>query len=40
MLKYFDDAAHEWRAEPGSFTLYIGGASDNTPAKARFTLAK
>lgn len=38
MLKFFDADKHEWVAEPGAFTLYVGGASDNTPAKAKFKL--
>ena len=38
LLKFFDAEAHEWVAEPGSFTLYVGGASDNTPVKAKFKL--
>lgn len=38
LLKFFDAEAHEWVAEPGSFTLYVGGASDNTPVKVKFKL--
>lgn len=38
MLSFFDAEAHEWRNEPGAFTLYIGGASDSTPAVAKFKL--
>lgn len=38
MLSFFDAEAHEWRSEPGAFTLYIGGASDSTPAIAKFKL--
>lgn len=38
LLKFFDAEAHEWVAEPGAFTLYVGGASDNTPVKVKFKL--
>lgn len=37
-LKYFDDARHEWVAEPGKFTLYIGASSADIRAQASFTL--
>lgn len=29
MLKYFDDAKHEWVLESGKFTAYVGSASDD-----------
>lgn len=38
MLAFFDADAHAWRTEPGSFTLYLGGSSALTPAKAKFKL--
>lgn len=37
-LKYFDDARHEWVAEPGKFTLYIGSSSTDIRTKVSFTL--
>lgn len=37
-LKYFDDARHEWVAEPGKFTLYIGASSTDIRTQASFTL--
>lgn len=37
-LKYFDDARHEWVAEPGKFTLYIGSSSTDIRTKRSFTL--
>lgn len=37
-LKYFDDARHEWVAEPGKFTLYIGSSSTDIRTKGSFTL--
>ena len=38
MLAFFDADAHAWRTEPGTFTLYLGGSSALTPAKAKFKL--
>ncbi|MDE6136792.1 MAG: glycoside hydrolase family 3 C-terminal domain-containing protein [Muribaculaceae bacterium] len=38
MLAFFDAGAHAWRTEPGTFTLYLGGSSAVTPAKAKFKL--
>ncbi|MDE6160026.1 MAG: fibronectin type III-like domain-contianing protein, partial [Muribaculaceae bacterium] len=40
MLAFFDEEAHDWRAEPGTFTLYIGGSSADTPARAKFRLVE
>ena len=37
-LKYFDDARHEWVAESGKFTLYIGSSSTDIRTKGSFTL--
>ena len=37
-LKYFDDARHEWVAEPGKFTLYSGSSSTDIRTKGSFTL--
>ena len=37
-LSYFDDKAHEWRAEPGRFEALIGNSSDNLTQKVKFTL--
>ena len=37
-LSFFDEAAHDWKAEPGVFTALVGNASDNLPLKAKFTL--
>ncbi len=36
MLKYFDDAKHEWVLENGKFTAYIGAASDDIRTQASF----
>ncbi len=37
-LSYYDDTAHQWVAEPGDFEVLLGTASDNLPARVRFTL--
>jgi beta-glucosidase len=37
-LKFFDDAKHEWVAEPGKFTIYIGASSADVRAKVAFEL--
>lgn len=37
-LKFYDEASHSWKAEPGKFTLYIGSSSRDIRAKADFTL--
>lgn len=36
-LQYFDDAAHQWVAEPGKFMLLIGSSSTDIRAKVPFT---
>lgn len=36
MLKYFDDAKHEWVLEKGRFTAYIGSASDDIRTQVEF----
>ena len=36
MLKYFDDAKHEWVLESGKFTAYIGSASDDIRTSVDF----
>ena len=38
MLKYFDDAAHEWVAEDGDFVAHIAAASDDVKASLDFKL--
>lgn len=37
-LSFFDEAAHDFVAEPGDFIAFVGNASDNLPLKASFTL--
>ncbi len=36
-LKFFDDKAHEWIAEPGKFKVLIGTSSTDIRANAQFT---
>lgn len=36
MLKYFDDAKHEWVLESGKFTAYVGSASDDIRTSVDF----
>lgn len=36
MLKYFDDAKHEWILESGKFTAYFGSASDDIRTSVDF----
>ena len=38
MLQYYDDAKGAWVAEPGTFTAYVGAASDDIHGIARFEL--
>ncbi len=37
-LSYFDDAKHEWVAEPGKFEAVIAAAADNIKGKVAFEL--
>jgi beta-glucosidase len=37
-LKFFDDKKHEWIAEPGKFTVYIGASSADIRSTIDFTL--
>lgn len=37
-LKFFDDKKHEWVAEPGSFTAYVGSSSGDIRGKTKFKL--
>ncbi|MBQ8059809.1 MAG: fibronectin type III-like domain-contianing protein [Prevotella sp.] len=35
-LKFYDEEAHQWKAEPGSFKAYIGSSSKDIKAKLSF----
>ncbi len=37
-LSYYNDKLQQWVAEPGSFDVLVGNASDHLPLKAAFTL--
>ncbi len=37
-LSFYDEAAHQWKAEPGAFTVLVGNASDNLKLKKQFEL--
>jgi beta-glucosidase len=37
-FSYYDVQGKDWKAEPGEFTILVGGSSDNTPLKGTFTL--
>lgn len=38
MLEFFDDQKHEWRSEPGTFTVYIGASSQDIRCSSEFVL--
>ena len=40
MLRFFDDARHQWVAEPGDFVAHIAAAADDIKASLRFKLEK
>ncbi len=39
-FSYYDVQGKNWKADPGEFTILVGGSSDNTPLKGTFTLAQ
>ena len=38
MFRYFDAGKHEWLTDRGTYDIYIGTASDNTPLKITYTV--
>jgi beta-glucosidase len=36
-LAYWDQQSHDWRVDPGEFTVDVGDSSENTPLTAKFT---
>ena len=36
MLKFFDDAKHEWVLEKGKFTAYVGASSKDIRSEVSF----
>jgi len=39
-FSYYDVQGKDWKAEPGEFTVLVGGSSDNTPLQGTFSLAQ
>lgn len=39
-LSFYDEAAHQWKAEPGTFTVLVGNASDNLTLRKSFELKR
>jgi beta-glucosidase len=37
-FSYYDVEHKDWKAEPGEFTILVGGSSDNTPLRSAFSL--
>jgi beta-glucosidase len=37
-FSYYDVAAHEWRVDPGAFTIFVGRSADETELKSFLTL--
>lgn len=37
---WYDADKHDWRVDPGRFTVYVGDASDQTSLRADFTMGK
>ncbi|HEY0758080.1 MAG TPA: glycoside hydrolase family 3 C-terminal domain-containing protein [Acidisarcina sp.] len=37
-FSYWDETAHDWRADPGKFTVFVGDSSEDTPLTASLTL--
>jgi beta-glucosidase len=37
-FSFYDDKKSSWNAEPGEFTIFVGGSSDNIQLRSTFTL--
>ena len=37
-FSYWDESAHDWKIDPGKFTIFVGDSSENTPLQADVTL--
>ena len=37
-FSYYDVQQKDWKADPGEFTILVGGSSDNTPLKGTFNI--
>ena len=39
-FSYYDVASHDWKIDPGKFTILVGNSSENTPLKGDLTISK
>ena len=39
-FSFYDVKKHDWSAEPGEFTISVGGSSDNIQLRGKFTLTR
>ncbi|HVJ09101.1 MAG TPA: glycoside hydrolase family 3 C-terminal domain-containing protein [Acidisarcina sp.] len=39
-FSYYDVASHQWKIDPGKFTILVGDSSENTPLKGDLTIGK
>ena len=39
-FSFYDVNKKDWSAEPGDFTILVGGSSDNLPLRSKFTLTR
>jgi len=39
-FSFYDTAKKDWSAEPGDFTILVGGSSDNIQLRSKFTLTR
>jgi beta-glucosidase len=39
-FSFYDVNKKDWRAEPGDFTVLVGGSSDNIQLRSKFTLTR
>ncbi|MDR5727200.1 MAG: fibronectin type III-like domain-contianing protein, partial [Terriglobia bacterium] len=37
-FSYWDEATHNWKIDPGKFTILVGDSSENTPLHADLML--
>jgi beta-glucosidase len=39
-FSFYDTAKKDWSAEPGDFTILVGGSSDSIQLHSKFTLTR
>lgn len=39
-FSYYDVTSHDWKTDPGKFTILVGDSSENTPLKGDLTISK